>query len=76
MRKWTYKCKINLRIPVGNTAEYEDQNIKSLGPHIWNALSEKVKAEHIYQNFRNFINSWFGPSCKWNLCLLSEANNN
>ena len=76
MRKRTCKCKINLRIPVRNTAEYEGENVKSLGPHIWNALSEKVKAEHIYRNFRNFINSWFGPSCKWILCLFSETNNN
>ena len=41
--------------------------IKTLGSHIRNRLPEKVKTETSHQSFRNFIEKWFGPSCKCNL---------
>ena len=52
MRKGTYKRKNDLIIPTRNTVTFGDKSIKALGPHIWNALPETVKAETSYHNFR------------------------
>ena len=43
--------------------------MRTLGPYIWNSLSEHIKAENNLIKFREYINQWFGPICKCNLCV-------
>ena len=72
MRKGCYKRKYDLCIPTRNTVTFGDNSNKTLGPHIWNALPENIKAETSYNNFKDFINTWYGPKCKCSLCLFLE----
>ena len=53
-----------------NTVNYGNKSLKSLGPHIWNSLPEKIKATTSISIFKNFIKSWFGPKCKCKMCLI------
>jgi len=68
-RRYTFtRGKYNLDIPRRNTVKFGDNSIKSLGPHIWNSLPEKIKAEESYEKFKEFIDTWYGPNCKCFLC--------
>ena len=40
----------------------------TLGPKIWNALPEKIKSETSYKIFKEYIDLWFGPKCRCNMC--------
>ena len=58
----------NLEIPVRNSVTYGDNSLRSMGPKIWNSLPNIIKSENSYSNFKTFINNWYGPSCKCNVC--------
>ena len=39
-----------------------------LGTKIWNALPEKIKSETSYKKFKEYIDLWFGPKFRCNIC--------
>ena len=42
MRKGSYKRKYDLCIPTRNTVSFGDNSIKTLGPHIWKTLKQRL----------------------------------
>ena len=62
----------NLKVQYHRTAKYGDKSLKTLGPKLWNSLPNDIKRETSFSKFKNFINTWFGPKCKCNLCLFNE----
>ena len=67
--RWLTHRPNNIQVNVHKTAKYGDKSLKTLGPHIWNSLPEHMKAETNFNKFREYINQWFGPICKCNLCV-------
>ena len=67
--KWLTRSPNNIQINVHKTAKYGDKSLRTLGPHIWNSLPEHMKPEINFIKFGEYINQWFGPICKSNLCV-------
>ena len=72
-RKWLTHRPNNIKINFHKTAKYGDKNLKTLSLHIWNSLPEHMKAETNFIKFREYINQWFGPICKCNLCVYINS---
>ena len=51
-----------------NSTTYGDKSLMTLGPKIWNTLPEKIKSETSYKKFKGYIDLWFGPKCRCNIC--------
>ena len=68
-RKFSNRRENDLEIPRRYTVKFGDNSITCLGPHIWNSLPENIKAEHSYEKFKEFIDTWYGSQCKCNLCV-------
>ena len=49
-------------------ATYGDKSWMALGPKIWNALPEKTKSQISYKKFKEYIDIWFRPKCRCNIC--------
>ena len=52
------------------SAEYGDKSLKVQGPKIWNQLTSNVKSLTSITKFKEYVRTWFGPSCKCNICQL------
>ena len=52
-----------------NTTAYGTNNLKSLGPKIWNQLPEDIKSKTSYTKFKEYIDTWFGPKCRCNASM-------
>ena len=52
-----------------NTMTYGTKSLKTLGPKIWNQLPEDIKSETSYTKFKEYIDTWFGPKCRCNVCM-------
>ena len=53
-----------------NTASYHDKSLITLGPKIWNKLPTNIKSLTSLAKFKEFIRTWFGPSCQCNICRM------
>ena len=53
-----------------NSAEYGDKSFIALGPKIWNQFPFNVKSLTSIIKFKEYIRTWFGPSCKLNICSM------
>ena len=58
----------NIVVKSHNSATYGDKSLMTLGPKIWNALPENIKSETSYKKFKEYIDLWFGPKCRCNIC--------
>ena len=58
----------NLIVKSRNSATYGDKRLMAIGAKIWNALPEKIKSETSYKKFKEYIDLWFGPKCRCNIC--------
>ena len=58
----------NIQVNFHKTDKYDDKSLGTLGPHILNSLQEYINAETNFIKFREYINQWFGPIYKCNLC--------
>ena len=63
-----FTSKENARVRPNNSATYGDKSLMTLGPKIWNALPENIKSETSYKKFKEYIDLWFGPKCRCNIC--------
>ena len=69
--KSIFSAKLNARVRPNDilvktrkSATFGDKNLARLGPKIWNALPQNIKAENFYVKFKECIATWFGPKCK------------
>ena len=58
----------NIVVKNHNSATYGDKSLMVLGPKIWNALPENIKSETSHKKFKEYIDLWFGPKCRCNIC--------
>ena len=58
----------NISVKSHNSVTYGDKSLMTVGPKIWNALPEKNKSETSYKKFKEYIDLWFGPKCRCNIC--------
>ena len=52
-----------------NTITYSTKSLKTLGPKICNELPGDIKSETFYTTFKEYIDTWFGPKCRCNVCM-------
>ena len=78
--KSTFSAKRNARVRSNDilvksrksiTCGYK--SLATLGPKIWNALPQNIKAENSYVKFKEYIATWFGPKCKCNVCSFNNS---
>ena len=53
-----------------NTATYGDKSLTALGPKIWNKLPTNTKSLTSITKFKEYIRTWFWPSCECNVCRM------
>ena len=63
--KWLTYRPNNIQVNVHKTAKHDDKGLRTLGPGIWNSLPEQTNII----KFREYINLWYGPICKYNSCV-------
>ena len=51
-----------------NTATYSYKGLTALGPKISNKLPTNAKLLTYVTKFKEYIRTWFGPSCRCNVC--------
>ena len=60
--------KYDLKIPMRNGVTFGGNNLRSLGPRVWNSLPKQLKTETSYVKFKEKMEKSFGPKCKCSLC--------
>ena len=80
--KSIFSAKLNVRVKPNDilveprkSATFGDKNLAIIGPKIWNALPQNIKAENTYVKFKECIATWFGPKCKCNVCSFNNSSN-
>ena len=53
-----------------NIATYGDKSLTALGSKIWNKLPANIKSLTSITKFKQYIRTWFGTSCKCNVCRM------
>ena len=53
-----------------NTATYGDKGLTAVGPKIRNRLPTSIKSVTSITKFKENIRTWFGSSCKCNVCRI------
>ena len=68
--KSIFSAKLNARVRLNDilvktrkSVTFGDKSLAALGPKIWNALPQNIKAENSYVKFKEYIATWFGPKC-------------
>ena len=51
-----------------NQVVFGSNSLQSLGPRIWNEISNDKKSEENLNSFKRMIKKWIGPNCKCNSC--------
>ena len=66
--KSIFSAKLNAKVRPNDilvktrkSATFGDKSLATLGPRIWNALPQNIKAENSYVKFKEYIATWFGP---------------
>ena len=65
--------KYDLKIPIWNSVTFGNKSFRSLALQVWNSLPKQLKTETSYTKFKEEIDKWFGPKCKWSLCFLYKV---
>ena len=63
--------KNDLVVNKAKTTTFGEKNLRTLGSKIWNSLSEDVKDLTSLQKFTEFIKTWYGPECRYDICKYS-----
>ena len=78
--KSIFSAKLNAKVRPNDilvkackSATFGDKSLTTLGPKIWNALPQNIKAENSYVKFKEYIATWFGPKCKCNVCSFNNS---
>ena len=77
------KCvlaKLNARVRLNyilvkahKSVTFGDKSLATLGPKIQNTLPQNIKAENSYVKFKEYIATWFGPKCEYNVCSFNNS---
>ena len=51
-----------------NQVTFGSNSLRSLGPQIWNGLSNEIKSAENLNSFKTMIKKWNGPNCKCSAC--------
>ena len=71
--KLNARVRPNISVKTCKSATFGDKSFATLGPKIWNALPQNIKAENYYVKFKAYIATWFGPKCKCNVCSFNNS---
>ena len=78
--KSTFSAKLNARVSPNDilvkackSTTFGNKSLAILGPKIWNALPQNMKAENSYVKFKEYSTTWFGPKCKFNVCSFNNS---
>ena len=78
--KSIFSAKLNARVRPNDilvkarkSATFGDKSLATLGPKIWNALPQNIKAENSYVKFKEYIATWFGPKYKCNVRSFNNS---
>ena len=78
--KSIFSAKLNARVRpndiLANTrksATFGDKSLATLGPKIWKASPQNIKAGNSYVKFREYIATWFRPKCRCNVCSFNNS---
>ena len=78
--KSAFSAKLNARVTPDDilvkarkSATFGDKSLAILGPKIWNALPQKMKAENSCVKFKEYSTTWLGPNCKCNVCYFNNS---
>ena len=78
--KSIFSAKLNARVRPNNIlvkarkpVTFGDKSLATLGPKIWKALPQNIKADNSYVKFKEYIPTWFGPKCKCNVCSSNNS---
>ena len=52
------------------TSNYGDKKLTALGLKKWNQLPQNIISEIYFSKFKEYIDTWFGPQCKCNICIV------
>ena len=63
----------NILVKARKSVTFGDKSFATLGPKIWNALPQNIKADNSYVKFKEYIPTWFGTKCKCNLCSSNNS---
>ena len=63
----------DISLEARKSANFGDKSLTALGPKIWNALPQDIKAENSYVKFKEYIVTCFGPRCKCNVCSFNNS---
>ena len=65
-----YKVRPNdILVKHHNTITYGTKSLKTLGLKIWNQLPDDIKSETTYTKCKEYIDTWFEPKCRCNVCM-------
>ena len=59
--KLNAKLRHDILVKAHKSVTFRDKSLATLGPNIWNALLQNIKAENSYLKFKEYIAKWFGP---------------
>ena len=51
-----------------NQVTFGSNSLRSLGPQVWNGLSNDMKSAENLNMFKNMLKKWEGPNCKCSVC--------
>ena len=78
--KSIFSVKLNARVRPNDilvqackSATFGGKSLATLGPEIWNALPQNIKAEKSYVKFKEYIATLFGPKGKCNVCSFNKS---
>ena len=69
----TWVRQNDILVETHKSATFGDKILARLGPKIWNALPQNIKAENVYVEYKEHIATWFGPKCKCNICSFNNS---
>ena len=78
--KSMFLAKLNARVRPNDilvktrkSATFGDKSLATLGPKIWKASPQNIKAGNSYVKFREYIATWFRPKCRCNVCSFNNS---
>ena len=66
----TLRDPLILHVPKFNKIQYGKKTFSYYGSHLWNILPNDIKRTLDINAFKMLINTWEGPACSCNICVM------